>query len=143
MKALKLEPVISKQRRYDANGNGLKIQVHPKNDWRFVNTSDGVGVYAEEKYFDSSHELFINDINRTKRLECFEEKAEEMRHKGFYASQLFYLKELYWNEWTNYELAKNYLNQMLLPYEKLGRQHLFDTAKGILDSFDIRYPKWE
>jgi hypothetical protein len=143
LKALKLEPIISKQNRYDSNGNGLKIEVHTKSEWRFVDTSDGVGVFAEEKYFDTSHELFKKDINRAKRVECFEELAEEMRYKGFYASQLFYLKELYWNEWTNYELAKKYLHQMLLPYEKLGREHLYETAKGILDSFDIRYPEWK
>ena len=47
------------------------------------------------------------------------------------------------NEWTNYELAKKYLNQMLLPYEQLSRQHLYTTAKDILDSFDIRYPEWK
>lgn len=143
LKALELELTINKQNRFDTNGNGLKIEVHPKNEWRFVNTSDGVGVFAEEKYFDTSHELFKNYINRAKGVECFEELAEEMRYKGFYASQLFYLKELYWNEWTNYELAKKYLHQMLLPYKKLGRQHLYETAKGILDSFDIRYPEWK
>lgn len=143
LKALELEPIISKEKRYDVNGNGLKITVQPKNGWRFVNTSDGVGVFAEEKYFDTSHELFINDTNRTKRVDFFEELAEEMRSKGFYGSQLFYLKELYWNEWTNYDLAKKYLNQMLLPYEQLGRQHLYTTAKDILDSFDIRYPEWK
>jgi len=73
--------------------------------------------------------LFINDINRTRTVEKFEALAEEMRYKGLYASQLFYLKEFYWNEWTNYELAKKYLGQMLLPSEKLNRQHLFDSPK--------------
>lgn len=141
LKALELEPIISKHKRYEANGNGLRITVQPKKGWRFVYTSDGVGVFAEEKYFDTSHELFINDINSAKRVEYFEESAEEMRRKGFYGSQLFYLKELYWNEWTNYDLAKKYLNQMLLPYEQLGRQHLFDTAKEILESFDVRHPE--
>lgn len=139
---LELKPVISKNNRYDENGNGIRIKVNPKTGWRFVDTTDGVGVFAEEKYFDTSHKLFINDINRTKRVERFETLAKEMGDKGFYASQLFYLKELYWNEWTNYELAKTYLKQMLLPYEKLQRQHLYSTTKNIIDTFDNRFPPW-
>lgn len=139
---LKLESVISKNSRYDEEGNGVRIKVSPKIGWRFIDTTDGVGVFAEEKYFDTSHELFINDRNRIKTVERFEGLAREMSEKGFYASQLFYLKELYWNEWTNYELAKKYLEQMLLPYKKLNRQHLYDTAKNILDTFDSRFPPW-
>lgn len=139
---LQLEPVMSKNNRYDANGNGVRIKVNPKIGWRFIETTDGVGVFAEEKYFDTSHELFTNDINRTKMVEKFEKLAEEMRYKGLHASQLFYLKELYWNEWTNYELAKKYLEQMLLPYKELGRQHLYNTVKETLDTFDNRFPAW-
>jgi len=139
---LKLESVISKNSRYDEEGNGVRIKVSPKIGWRFIDTTDGVGLFAEEKYFDTSHELFINDRNRIKTVERFEGLAREMSEKGFYASQLFYLKELYWNEWTNYELAKKYLEQMLLPYKKLNRQHLYDTAKNILDTFDSRFPPW-
>lgn len=139
---LELEPVINKN-RYDKDGNGVRIKVNPKIGWRFIETTDGVGVFAEEKYFDTSHKLFINDTNRTKTVERFETLAKEMGDKGFYASQLFYLKELYWNEWTNYELAKKYLRQMLLPYEKLQRQHLYSTTKNIIDTFDNRFPPWK
>lgn len=142
LEELKIDPVIIENERYNQDGNGIRIKVNPKLGWKFIDTTDGVGVFAEEKYFDTSHELFINDINRTKTVERFETQATEMGDKGFYASQLFYLKELYWSEWANYELAKKYLEQMLLPYKKLGRQHLYDTAKNILDTFDSRFPPW-
>lgn len=122
--------------------SGVRIKVNPRLGWKFIDTTDGVGVFAEEKYFDTSHELFINDRNHTKTVERFETLVKKMGDKGFYASQLFYLKELYWNEWTNYELAKNYLEQMLLPYKELDRQHLYDAAKNILDTFDNRFPPW-
>ena len=61
--------------------------------------------------------------------------AFEMKKRGFYASQLYYLKELYWYEWTDYKLAKELLNQMLEPYEKLNRQHLYDMTKQIIENF--------
>lgn len=140
LEELQLLPIISKKDRYIQDGNVIRIKVNQKKGWRFIETTDGVGVFAEEKYFDTSHKLFINDINRAKTVEMFEALAEMMRQKGLYASQLFYLKELYWNEWTNYELAKKYLRQMLLPYEKLDRQHLYDTTKETLETFDKRFP---
>jgi hypothetical protein len=142
LKELNLAPEVNRNKRYDQNGNGVRIKLQSRQGWQFIDTSDGAGVFAEEKYFDSFHELFTNDISRSKTIVKFEELANEMQHKGLYASQLFYLKELYWNEWTNYELAKKYLRQMLLAYEKLDRQHLYTAAKEVLDTFDERYPPY-
>ena len=140
---LGLEPKIDRTNRYGLDGKGVKVRVNPKDGWKFVETSDGVGVYAEEYYFDNFHDSYrIENFNRTRTIEKFEELANSMHKKGLFASQLYYLKELYWYEWTNYELAKKYLELMLLPYEELNRQHLYDTAKDRFENFDQLFPRW-
>jgi hypothetical protein len=125
--------------RYDDFGNLVRVSLNPKSGWQFLNTSDGAGVFAEEKFFNSLHITEYDYHNQQNGIERYERLADEMHKKGLFASQLFYLKELYWNEWTNYELAKKYLTQMLIPYEKLNRQHLYNTTKWALDNFNSRY----
>jgi len=65
--------------------------------------------------------------------------ANEMKRLELYASQLYCLKELYWHEWTNSDIAKDLLTQMLEPYEKLNQPHLFDTTKWVIENFNLRY----
>jgi len=131
IKKLNLDPIIANKARYDEYGNGLKINVNPRLGWRHIKTTDGIGVFAEEKFYAKNHEhkFFTNNLE----AEHFEALADDMRKKGFYASQLFYLKELFWHEWTNYDLAGKFLKEMLIPYEKLNREHLYMTAKNKID----------
>lgn len=139
LKKLGLDPVAGENNRYDEDGNGLKISVKDRTGWKFLSTGDGTGVFAKEAFFDTDHERNYDLTNRKKTIEKFESLADEMRRKGLYASQLYYLKELYWNEWVDYELARKYLKQMLVPYEKLDRQHLYETARWSLDTFNERF----
>jgi hypothetical protein len=139
VKQLNLTNKVVDRERYDLNGNTLRVSVKPKNDWAFINTKDGGGVFAENKYFNKHHQTKYNTLNRDKGIEEYQNLANEMRHLGLYASQLYYLKELYWYEWTNSIIAKELLTQMLEPYEKLNRQHLYDTTKWIIETFNQRY----
>lgn len=125
--------------RYDDSGNTLRVSVNPKIGWKFLNTMDGAGVFAQEKYFHKSHITEYDYHNQQNGIERYERLADEMYKDGLFGSQLFYLKELYWNEWINYELAKKYLTQMLIPYEKLNREHLYNMTKWTLDNFNSRY----
>ena len=127
------------RRRYDSFGNSFRVTVNPKIGWQFLSTIDGAGVFAQENFFDKLHITEYDYHNQQNGIERFERLEDEMYKKGLFASQLFYLKELYWNEWTNYELAKKYLTQMLIPYEKLNREHLYDTTRWTLDNFNSRY----
>lgn len=138
-KQLSLTNNIVDRERYYLNGNTLRLSVKPKKDWIFMNTRDGAGVFAQNKYFNNHHQTKYDTLNRVKGIEEYQNLANEMKRLGLYASQLYYLKELYWYEWTNSVLAKELLNQMLKPYEKLNRQHLYDTTKWIIETFDKRF----
>jgi hypothetical protein len=139
LRDLKLEPVLANRNRYDESDNALRVKVKPKENWKYLQTSDGVGVFAEEHYFDIHHGDQYNFLNRNKAIEKYEKLAIDMEKRKLYASQLYYLKELYWNEWTNYELAKKYLSGMLICYQNLNRQHLYHMAKWTIETFDKRY----
>lgn len=120
--------------RYDQEGNALKISVKPREGWKFINTKDSAGVFAEDKYFNKYHRTDYDTLNRNKKIEVHQNLANEMKGLGFHASQLYYLKQLYWYEWTNSVIAKDLLTQMLEPYEKLNRQHLYEMTKWVIES---------
>ena len=134
---LELDKVITRNQRYNELGQGLRVAIKPRKNWTFINTSDGVGVFAETDFFMHSH--ITKYDNQNSSIEYFQDLAFEMQTLGLYASQLYYLKELYWNEWTDDKLAKELLTQMLEPYEKLNRQHLYDTTIKAIKNFDKRF----
>lgn len=140
-KQLNLINKVINRVRYDANENPLRVSIPDKKDWRFISTKDGVGVFAENKYFSEYHQTKYNLLNREIGFNEYLNLANKMKSLGLYASQLYYLKELYWHEWPNYVVAKELLVQMLDSYEKLNRQHLFETTKWVIDTFDQRYGK--
>lgn len=135
LQELKLNPIVAESKRYDESGNTLRINVKAKKGWKFLETTDGAGVFAEEHYFDNKHLKHYNFLNSNETIEQYEKLVTEMFNRGLYASQLYYLKELYWNEWTDHELARKYLNLMLCPYEKLNRPHLYEMTKWTIDKF--------
>ena len=139
IKELKLQPIVAERRRYDENGDTLRISVKPKSGWKYLGTSDGVGVLAEDKYFNIFHYEKYDKLNSHKTIELYQNFAREMYNKELYGSQLYYLKELFWNEWGNYTLAIELLKEMLIPYEKLNREHLFDTTKHVIANFNRRF----
>lgn len=139
IKDLKINPIVTERERYDENGNTLRVSIKPRSSWRYFGTSDGAGVFAEGKYFNNYHYEKYDNLNSYKTIELYQSLAREMFNKELYASQLYYLKELYWNEWTNYTLATELLKEMLIPYEKLNREHLFDTTKHVIANFNRRF----
>lgn len=136
---LELRPEEARKERYDATGKCLRIRPAPKERWRFVDTADGAGIFADARYFAEAHAFDYQPLYPSRSRAHYEEVAEAMRRQGLYGSQLFYLKELYWWEWTDYTLARQYLAQMLPAYEQLNRPHLYAIAKEVLSSFDERY----
>lgn len=125
-----------KQDRYDKYGNTLAFMFENRMNWMFINTSDGVGIYAEKKYFAPTHLENKMEVRRKFSTELYESMAVKMLEKGFYASSLFYLKELYWFNWTNYDDAKRYLAEMKKSYEGLNREHLYNMTNKVLSDFD-------
>ena len=53
LQEIKLDPIVADRKRYDEKDNPQRINVKAKNGWKFIDTTDGAGVFAEEKYFDS------------------------------------------------------------------------------------------
>lgn len=137
LRELQLAPMIIERQLYDKDENPVRININPKPGWRFIQTSDGAGVYAPEHLFDSYHQQ--NPPRPHRFTDEYRELANEMETKGLYASQLYYLKELFWAGWTNHELAKTLLAEMITVYEKLKRKHLSQMAKMVLVNFDRKY----
>lgn len=104
-----------------------------KTGYHWVETSDGVGVFAPKNVFFSRHPSY--NSKNSKELEYFLDMADESRQAGLFGSQLYYLKEVFCHGWTNYPLAFTVLKSMLEPYEKLNREHLHTVVNRNMQYF--------
>jgi hypothetical protein len=130
IEALNLQPGSPKEE--------VNIWVPDHAEFMHLQTEDGVGVLAETKFFHNPDEL--NELSYyNSSFDEYMELANKMNQQGYYASQLYFLKQVYWNEWTNYAVAKELLQQMLTPYEKLNRRHLYEKTTKIIETFDKRF----
>jgi hypothetical protein len=112
-----------------------------KDNWHWQETSDGVGVFAPQILFHNNHVRFDEaTIWKVKNVvEYFSELAHESGKSGHYGSQLYYLKELFWQEWTQYDVAVQLLKSIRNVYESLNREHLFLVTDKIINDFETRY----
>ncbi len=103
----------------------------PEN-WKWKSTSDGVGILAPKELFNPDEItkeeykiIFYNRINEFMNL------AIKNKKQGFYGTALYFLKELYYNEWTNFNYGIKIIEEMEIIYELLGRSHLKTVANRI------------
>jgi hypothetical protein len=108
-----------------------------KDGWKWHETSDGVGIFAPEKYFHTHHvtyeraKTFYADVS-----DCFWNLSQEHKQREQWATSLYYLKEILWKEWYDEIKAIKILSEMKQLYEKLDRKHLYDVATQIIRDFE-------
>ena len=129
----KLELSPDKARnRYDANGHGRPISPKPPTGWRFLQSSDGVGVLAPAGLF-SPDEVLKGSYNIS--AETFLEKARLADEDRFPATALYYLREGYWYHWTDQKWLRKFATEMISIYDALGRPHLGRVVSRSLREF--------
>lgn len=113
----------------------------PKDHWKWLETSDGVGVFAPDHLFQSSHVLMhtAKDLV-TSPVDYFFELAAENLKSNHWGSALYYLKEIYWEEWTNAQTAITVLTNMQKIYEYLDRAHLHHVTGQMIRDFKNELP---
>lgn len=126
--------------RYESLRTGKRPVPEPKEGWKWLETSDGAGVFAPEHLFRESH-LSTADARKFTRnfKEYFWELAEENHAGGHFGSALYYLKELFWEEWTVDSAALEVLTFMRPLYEKLERPHLHSVTSRMITGFERNF----
>jgi hypothetical protein len=125
--ALSLHPTAEKAHsRYGPDGNGLPIQPAVPVGWSFMPSTDGIGVLAPNEAFRPG---------RSARLEAFGsphiylQQAEQALGEGFPATALYYLREGYWQNWTDSQIATVFDGNLTRVYEALGRPALAEVVE--------------
>ncbi len=117
--------------RYDACGNGLPLQPAIPEDWRFVPSSDGVGVLAHRDLF-GPEPVFAGSYQLP--AQTFFDHARRARESGFLGTALYYLREGFWHNWTKDQWLREFPLEMANVYAELGRPGLAQIIS--------RYPSW-
>ena len=113
--------------RFDVKGS---IEPFVPANWKWKRTEDGIGVLAPAELFnpiDISREQY--KIIFYNRITEFMSIAVTNKEQGFYGTALYYLKNLYYYESSNFEYAIEIINEMIEIYEYLDRNHLCVVAK--------------
>jgi hypothetical protein len=105
--------------------------IHMPNGWRYQASSDGVGVLAPESFFESEE---VVTLDPSWPVERYLGPAADAVGRGHVATALYYLREGYWNNWTEHPVPLCEL--MCDVYERLDRGCLADTLRA-------RMTKWK
>ncbi len=130
-------PILSEKskKRYDNDSDDLRINkkfnyVIPK-DWLFVETSDRIGILAKKKFFDPSDSHLI----KANEFKAYIEKANLAYNNGYFATSLFYLRELYFQPTENLDEFKLITENLKKAYKALDREIFIKILDQNLKNF--------
>jgi hypothetical protein len=129
-----LKPDIEKARLHSGFGDyALPIRPSVPPHWRYLPSSDGVGVLAPAEKFEprplATVEKHIPD-------EYFN-AADKALANNYPATALYYLREGYWYNWTDEQAAQRFSYRLATVYTELIRPTLADIAVWRVNKFFI------
>jgi hypothetical protein len=110
--------LIGDKIRYTPRGKPLPVIPKIPVGWHYVPSLDGIGVLAPFERFRD--EPFVK-INQPYAPDEFFEHADRALQDGFPATALYYLREGYWNNWTDPDVARNFSSRLEISYLELDR----------------------
>lgn len=120
----------------NSSGNSSDLKPPIPNDWKWMNSSDHIGVLAPEELFNpltiSEKEykrIYYNDIKKFMTL------AKNDRAKGYYGTALYYLKELHFY-YPDELCLTNIFEEMIEIYGLLKRPHLVKVAMNMIERLE-------
>jgi hypothetical protein len=117
-----LQPSPNKiHQRWDSQGNSLPIRPNIPPGWAYRPSSDGVGVLAPQEMF-RPRDLTVDQVNMIHTQQLNE--ADQAYEEGFFATALYVLREAYWYNWTDSEIAPEISSRLIQVYNALGRGKL-------------------
>ncbi len=128
-----IKPTKAKANRmYDRRGNGKRIRPEIPNNYFYIQTSDGIGALAPKDTFSKS-KLAKYDISDVDIYDKFIIKSADAVKYDLYGDALYYLKELYWNNWM-YNDKLNIISDLLYKvYKALNREVFASIIKNGVD----------
>jgi hypothetical protein len=124
---LDLHPTAEKsQLRYDPEGNGLPVRPRVPDGWSFALSSDGIGVLAPGEAFRRGN---LIETGASTPAEEYIEQADQALGEGFPATALYYLREGYWQYWTDTQIATAIDVRLGQAYRALSRATLAEMVE--------------
>lgn len=114
------------KRRYGSDGRGLRIEPVIPQGWKYIPSSDGVGVLAPENAFSPSE---IRTLDSSESVDVYLREARRALEGGFPATALYYLREGYWESWTDEGVVTAISVPLIEAYCALGRPSLAQMTK--------------
>lgn len=99
--------------------------------WKFLQSSDGVGVLAPSKLFGSPPV----SIDPSGPIETFVTAADGAIKAGHLATALYYLREAYWFTWFNQPKPIYLCERLCEVYHKLGRPSLASVMNAQINAW--------
>jgi hypothetical protein len=131
--ALGMRPRAEKaKRRYGIDGRGLRIEPAVPQGWKYVPSSDGIGVLAPQDTFTPG-EIRILDLDES--ADMYLHEARRALDREFPATALYYLREGYWRFWTDKGKNTTLSVPMIEAYHALGRPTLAKIVKRRAELF--------
>jgi hypothetical protein len=112
--------------RFSESGNGLPVIPKIPVNWFHVPTSDGIGVLASSENFRNESFALIKNPDEP---EEYIGHADQALLDNFPATALYYLREGFWNHWTNHVHARSFSSRMIQAYKKLHRPQLAEVVE--------------
>jgi hypothetical protein len=121
----------AKQIYDDETGEYSKINHYIPPDYRYIKTSDKVGVAAKTELFDPSDLHSISDDELNTKLE----KAKQAYSNGYFATSLFYLKEIYFIESSDKIVFQTITEELKKVYQAMNRGIFVEILDKNLDNY--------
>jgi len=126
-KVLGLQPSRENNKiRYLNQGKSFPVIPKIPASWVHIPTSDGIGVLAPPDNF--RHEPLASIENPFEPAEYLG-YADRALLDNFPATALYYLREGFWNNWTNLVAARNLSGRMVQAYVELDRPQLAEIVE--------------
>lgn len=121
----------AKQIYNDETGEYSKFNHYIPPNYRYIETSDKVGVAAKTELFDPSDLHSISDDELNIKLE----KAKQAYSNGYFATSLFYLKEIYFTESSDKTVFQTITEELKKVYQTMNRGMFVEILEKNLENY--------
>ena len=132
LNSISIQPKQVTPIEHSVNYERTKLKPIPINEipnWRYEVTLDGVGIYAEEKFFSPNH-MLLKEYDSTENAIL---QIKELNKKEFFASSIWLIKNTISNSYFTeepFELILNLYDLAIESYNGLGREQISEVIKN-------------
>lgn len=138
---LDITPMPEKAMRpYNMDGTLQSIDPDVPTGWRYVPSSDGIGVLAPRSAFAPSAGMWSRDA----KADDYETMARSFMQKGYPATALWFAREGLWRFWADGPYIVIAFSHLIrIAYTKLDRPTLAEIESRRILEFEENVRRWE